>query len=108
MAHVLFLFMIMAFAGTLEKEWIKAGLQMVTLKQHSHSPRNVGRLTGHKNNNFAQVNIRALFCVLYIDNAAFPFEDRYQITRVLSLIFSHFTIFGLEMHIGKGDKASKT
>ena len=41
-APVLFLFLVMAFSETLEKERIKAGLQMVTLKQHPHSPRDVG------------------------------------------------------------------
>ena len=54
MSPVLFLFMVMAFAKTLEKEWIKAGLQMLTLKQHPHSPRNVVILTGHKKKNFDQ------------------------------------------------------
>ena len=52
MAPVLFLFMVMAFAKTLEKEWIKADLKMINLRQHEHSPRNVGKLTGHKKNNF--------------------------------------------------------
>ena len=45
---------------------------------------------------------------MYIDDGAFPFEDRDQLTHGLSLIFSHFTRFGLRMHIGRGDKASKT
>ena len=71
----LFLFMVMAFAKTLEKEWIKAGLQMVTLKQHTDSPRDVGILTGHKKKNFAQGTLLALFCVLYVDDGEFPFED---------------------------------
>ena len=108
MAPVLFPFMIMDFAATLEKEWIKAGLQMVTLKQHFHSPRNVVRLTGHKKKSFAQGDLLALFCILYVDYGTFHFEDCVQITQGLSLIFFHFTIFGTDMHIGKGDKSSKT
>ena len=89
MAPVLLLFMVMAFAENLENEWIKAGLQMATLKQHSHPPRDVGRLTSQKKN-FAQVTLLALLCVLYVDYGALTFEERDQITRCLSLIFSHF------------------
>ena len=108
MAPVLFLFMVMAFVKTLEKKWIKAGLQMVTLKQYSHSPRDVGRITGHKEKNFAQGNLLVLFCVLYVDYGAFSFENCSHLSRDMSLIFSHFTRFVLNVHIGKGDKASKT
>ena len=108
MEPVLFLFMVMAFAETLEKEWVKAGLQMVTFRQHTHSPCDVGRLTGHKKKAFKQGTRIALFCVLYVDYGAFPFEDRNQLTHRLSLIYSHFTRFGIEMHVGRGKKASKT
>ena len=107
MAPVLFLFRVMDFSETLEKEWFKAGLQMVALKQHSQSPRDMGRLIGHKKKNFSQGTLLALFCVLYVDNGAFLFEDHDQLKQGLSLIFSHFTRFGIEIHIGKGDKASK-
>ena len=52
MEPVLFLFMVVAFAETLEKEWVKDGLQMATFRQHTHSSRNVGRLIGHKKKYF--------------------------------------------------------
>ena len=48
MAPVLLLFMVMTFSKTLEKEWTKAGLSMITLQQCSHSPQDTGKLTGHK------------------------------------------------------------
>ena len=108
MEPVLFLFMVVAFAKTLEKEWVESGLQMVTFRQHTHSPGNVGRLTGQKKKYFEQGNLLALLCVLYVDYGAFTFEDRDQLTRGLSLICSHFTRFGLEMHLGRAEKASKT
>ena len=73
MAPVLFLFMVMAFAETLETEWIKADLKMINLRQHTHSPREVGKLTGHKKNNFEQGTLLALFCVMYVDDGAFTF-----------------------------------
>ena len=74
MAPVLFLFMVMAFAETLEKEWTKAGLSMITLQQRSHSPQDTCKLTGHKVKTFSQGNLLTLFCVLYVDDGAFPFK----------------------------------
>ena len=41
-APILFLFMVMRISETLETEWIKADLKMINLRQHTHSPRNVG------------------------------------------------------------------
>ena len=108
MAPVLFLFMVMAFAETLETEWVKAYLKMINLRQHTYPPCDVGKLTGHKKNKLEQGTLLALFYVLYVDNGAFTLEDRDQLTRGLNLIYQHFAKFGLEMHIGKGRKAFKT
>ena len=108
MALVLFLFIVMLFVKTLEKEWRNADLNMINLRQHMHSPRDVGKLTGHKKKSFEQGTLLALFFFLYVDNGVFAFEYRNQLTRGLTLIYHHFTRFGLEMHVGKGKKASKT
>ena len=43
-----------------------------------------------------------------MDDGALLFEDRDQLTRGLSLIYSYFTRFSLDMHVGRGEKASKT
>ena len=48
MAPVLFLLMVMAFTGTHEKEWTRKGLNMITPQQRSHSPQDIGMLTGQK------------------------------------------------------------
>ena len=74
---------------------------MINLRQHTHSPHDVGKLTGHKKNSFEQGTLIDLFCVLYVDNGAFTFEDCDQITRGLNLIYQHFTRFGLEMYVVK-------
>ena len=66
--------------------------------------RQADRTQGKK---FSQGNLLTLFCVLYVDNGAFPFENRLQLELGLSLIHNHFIKFGLEMHIGRGNKASK-
>ena len=75
---------------------------------NTHSPRDVGKLRGHKKKSFGQGTLLALFCVLYVDNGAFTFEDHNQLTQGLTLISHHFTRFGLEVHLGKGKKSSKT
>ena len=81
---------------------------MVNLRQQTHSPREVGKLTGHNKKSFEQGTMLSLFCVLYVDNGTFTFEDRDQPTRGLTLIYHHLTRFCLEMHVGQGKKASKT
>ena len=67
--------------------------------------RQADRTQGKK---FSQGNSLTLFCVLYVDDGAFSFEDRLQLELGLSLIHNHFVRFGLEMHIGRGNKASNT
>ena len=74
---------------------------MITLQQRSHSPQDIGKLTGHKVNTFSQGNLLTLFCVLYVDDGALPFKDRLQLKLGLSLIHNHFFKFGLDMHIGR-------
>ena len=108
MSPVLFLFLIMAFAETLEKEWIKVDLNMFNMRQHTHSPCDVGKITGHKKKSFDPGTLLALFCVIYVDNGMFTFEDCDQITQGLTLIYHHFTRFGLKMHVDNGKNTSNT
>ena len=105
---VLYLFMVILFSETLEKYWIKEDLNMVNMRQQSHSPCNVGKLTGHKKKRFYQHTLLALFCVLYVDDGTFMFKDWDQLTWGLTQIYYHFKRFGLKMHVGKGKKAPET
>ena len=81
---------------------------MMTFHQRTHSPRDKGCLNGHKRNTSEDGALFDLFSVLYVDDSAFNFEDRSKMEKGGELIFSHFTKFGLEMHIGRGGKPSKT
>ena len=81
---------------------------MITLQQRSNFKQDIGKLIGHKVKTLSQGNLLTLFCVLYVDNGAFPFEDRLQLELGLSLIHNHFVKFDLDMYIGRGNKASKT
>ena len=49
-----------------------------------------------------------IFQCLYVDDRAFPFEMQEDMIKGLNLIYHHFARFGLEMHIGRGGKESKT
>ena len=46
--------------------------------------------------------------MLYVDDEAFVFKSRHQLEIGIPLILRHFAKFGLEMHIGKENKPSKT
>ena len=81
---------------------------MVTFRQQTHSPGDVVRLTGHKKKYFDQGTLLSLFCVLYVNDGEFPLEECEQLTRGLYLVYSHFTLFGLEMHVRRREKSSKT
>ena len=46
--------------------------------------------------------------MLYVDDGAFIFELRHQLETGTPLLLLNFAKFGLEMHIGKENKPSKT
>ena len=81
---------------------------MMIFHQKTHSPQDKGCLKGHKRKTFKGGTIFEFFSVLYVDDGAFTFEDRAQMEKGVELIYSHFTKFGLEMHIGREGKTSKT
>ena len=84
------------------------GHKIIKFKTYTNSPRDRGSLIDHAPKTFSKVTLLETFYVLYVDDGAFPLEDRYQLTRGVQLICDHFKQFGLEMHIGKGAKPSKT
>ena len=108
MSPVLFLFMVMAFSETLAICRKQMGLKMISFNTRKYSPCDRGSLTGQAPKTFKEVTSPELFSVLYVDNGDFPFENREQMTNGVQLISDYFKRFGLEMHIGRGTKISKT
>ena len=108
MAAILYFIIIIAFTETIEKEWVKEGLTMIQLKQKTNLPHDYSQLICHKRKLFTKGSLLHIFYILYVDDGTFTFEDRTQLVKVLRLIYSHFGKFGLEMHISRGKKASKT
>jgi hypothetical protein len=49
-----------------------------------------------------------LFYFLYADDGTMLFDNRKDLKEGTKLIMDHFARFGLEMYVGRGDKALKT
>ena len=74
-APVLFLFLIIGFAETLEKEWVKNGLHKLQFRIHDNFPQSEGHLTSHPKQYFSEGTLFSLFCMLYVDDGAFAFQS---------------------------------
>ena len=85
-APVLFLFIVMAFADTLEKEWMINGLTNAEFSRDNNSPLSDGQLISHQPQSFSREVLFELFCMLYVDDGPFVFESRHQ----LKLVFPCF------------------
>ena len=81
---------------------------MITFYQRTHSTWYKVSLNGHKKSTFSTGTLLELLRVLYVDDGAFHFGNRAQLEQGVELIYSHFTKFGLEMHIGREGKPSNT
>eukprot|EP00978_Attheya_sp_CCMP212_P027760 scaffold93832_cov47-Attheya_sp.AAC.1 len=105
MAPVLFIYIMNAFAETLSEKWTFKKLEYKWFPTSKNGNKR-GRLTGQ-----SPKAIRTkfdLFYFLYVDDGAMLFNNREDLAAGITLLFSHFARFGLEMHIGRNDKASKT
>ena len=94
-----------AFAETLAKKWDFNKLGFNWFPETKSGIKN-GRLTGQSPK--AKGTLFDLFYFLYVDDGAMLFETREDLINGTRLIMEHFGIFGLEMHIGRGGKRSKT
>ena len=84
-APVLFLFIVMAFAETLEKEWTLKGLTKAKLSRDNNSPLSDGQLISHQPQSFNRGALFELFCMLYVGDGAFVFESRHQLEIGVSI-----------------------
>ena len=100
--------MIMALEETLETRWKQLGHKIIIFNTRTNSPRDRGSLTRQATKTFYKGTLLNIFNVLYADDESLTFEDRYQLAKGVKLSYDHFKLFGLEMHIGKGAKSSKT
>ena len=105
MAPVLFLFLMNAFAESLETIWESKGLERVTVVRASDEDfeNGIGSIRRHTKKQYQSPKLEKLtvFQCLYVDDGAFPFISRDQLALGCEVIYDHFARFGLEMHIGR-------
>ena len=107
-APILFLFIMMVFAETFEREWVKNHLQMIKFKRQSNSPQTAGRITSHLAKTFSHWTLFKIFCMLYVNDGTFALKTRKDLEIVSYLVFKYFAHFGPIMKIGSRSKPSKT
>jgi hypothetical protein len=110
MAPVLFLFLITAFAETLKIVWKQQGILILNVTTTTYDKLSKGRICSHTPAMFSSSSLNAyeILQCLYVDDIGIPFGMQKDLQQGMELIFHHFTRFGLEMHIGRGETASKT
>jgi hypothetical protein len=112
MAPVLFLFLMSAFAETLETEWKSAGIGVCMVQSVIGEKllAGEGKLRGHLPKDYLSQGLTAVKILqcLYVDDGAFIFASRTDLKKGLTLIHKHLERLGLEMRIGQGENPSKT
>ena len=73
MAPVLFMFLIMVFAETLEDKWTDQGLRKYQFSRKENSLRSTRQLVIHRPRTFTPGTLFDIFCMLYVDDGAFVF-----------------------------------
>ena len=110
MAPVLFLFLMTAFAETLELVWKNENIPILSVMTAADEHFAEGRNCSHTPAMFRSKKLTAysILQCLYVNDGTFPFGTRDDFQHGMELIYHHFTGFGLEMHIGRGIAESKT
>jgi len=110
MVPVLFLFLMTAFAKTLEIVWKDQGIPILSMMTAADEHLAEGKICSHtpamlRYKKLARYEILQCLCV---DDGAFPFGTREDLQQGMELVYRHFARFGMEMHIGRGSSESKT
>ncbi len=112
MAPVLFLFLMSAFAETLEIKWKNASTSVCTVRSviGTELANGGGKLCGHLPKDYLSRSLTAaeILQCLYIDDRAFIFTMHAHLTKGVVLINQHFAHLGLERHIGPEGSPPKT
>ncbi|KAL7523370.1 hypothetical protein ACHAWF_001608 [Thalassiosira exigua] len=103
-----FLFLMTAFAETLEEEWTAAGLPRTSLMRVTMDDLEdfeKGQFTGHSRSSLSsEGTFNVTQQILYVDDGAFffPCMENMAKAKGLQIIHTTFARLGLEMHIGRG------
>jgi len=110
MAPVLFLFLMTAFAKTLELVWKDQDIPILSVMIAADEHLAEGKICSHTPAMFRSKKLAmyGILQCLYVEDVTFPFGTREDLQRGMERIYCHFARFGLEMHIGRGSSESKT
>jgi len=110
MAPVIILFLMTAFAKTLEIVWKDQDIPILSVTTAADEDLAEGKICSHTPAMFRSKKLATygILQCLYVDDGAFPFRTREDLQRGMELIYRHFTQFGMEMPIGRGSSESKT
>jgi hypothetical protein len=92
MALVLFLFLMTAFAETLEIVWKQQGIPNLNVMRTADDKLSKGRICSHTPAMFSSKSLNAykILQCLYVDNIGIPFGTQKDLQQRLELIFHHF------------------
>jgi hypothetical protein len=99
-----------AAAEMLESAWKQAGIKVLTMAHTPDNELDTGYVGVHTPCMYTSCKLTAyeIYQLLYVDNGTFPFPTRAALIKGLTLVHSHLTHFGLEVHIGQNGDPSKT
>jgi len=97
---VLFLFIMQAAMETLD--WPEG------VSKPEFMTREYGKTTGERSSRVRDAHSFELWTSLFADDCVLLFQSRDDLIRGSNHIFAHLRKFGLCMHVGRGDTASKT
>jgi hypothetical protein len=92
MAPVLFLFLMTAFAQTLELEWKTVGIPILSVMTAGDEHLADGKICSHtpKMSKSKKLITYEILQCLYVDDGAFPFGTREDMQCGMELIYHHF------------------
>ena len=76
--------------------------------QLSNSSRDIGQLLRHKHSSKSYLTIDNTHLLFYIDDTAWIYKSRDNLTMGLNFSYNILRELGLEMHIGHNDTSSKS
>ena len=97
-----------AFAETLETEWTNENIPKATFHHTPFDEFQKGQITSHLPKTFNSGDFFQMIQTLFLDDGAFVFESREDLTKGVEIIKKVFEYFGLEMHVGRNGEKSKT
>ena len=93
MAPVLFLFLMAAFAKTLEIVWKDQDIPILSVMTAADEHLAKGKICSHTPAMFRSKKLAryGILQCLYVDNGVFPFGTREDLQQGMELIYRHFT-----------------